>query len=236
MRQRNQLVLKLNKHVNAAQTIEQAGVVSIIRMDDLEAVSDIAGALYRGGVRCFEIPMTAANAAEIIEVLLKRLPADAVIGAGTVLTADDAEKIIAAGARFIVSPHFEAEVAAVCKARGVALIPGAFSPQEIYHAWKAGADIVKVFSIRPLGPGYLSDISGPYPDIKLMPTGGITLENAASFIKAGACAITIGRDIIGNGPWDGAALEAITHRAHTLVATIQKLKAADGLAADIGKP
>ena len=216
--------MKLNKQVNAAETIERAGVVSIIRMDDLAAVSDIAEALYRGGVRCFEIPMTASNAAEIIEALLKRLPGDAAIGAGTVLTEEDAEKIIAAGACFIVSPHFEAEVAAVCKARGVALIPGAFSPQEIYHAWKAGADIVKVFSIRPLGPGYLSDIAGPYPEIKLMPTGGINLENAASFIKAGACAITIGRDIIGSGPWDAAALAAITERARILVGKIQKLK------------
>lgn len=216
--------MKLNKQTNAAETIERAGVVSIIRMDDLQAVSDIAEALYRGGVRCFEIPMTAANAAEIIGTLHERLPEDAAIGAGTVLTSEDAEKIIAAGACFIVSPHFEPEVAAVCKARGVALIPGAFSPQEIYHAWRAGADIVKVFSIRPLGPGYLSDLAGPYPEIKLMPTGGISLENATSFIKAGACAITIGRDIIGNGPWDEAALAAITERARVLVAKIQKLK------------
>ena len=216
--------MKLNKQTNAAETIERAGVVSIIRMDDLQAVSDIAEALYRGGVRCFEIPMTAANAAEIIGTLHERLPEDAAIGAGTVLTSEDAEKIITAGACFIVSPHFEPEVAAVCKARGVALIPGAFSPQEIYHAWRAGADIVKVFSIRPLGPGYLSDLAGPYPEIKLMPTGGISLENATSFIKAGACAITIGRDIIGNGPWDEAALAAITERARVLVAKIQKLK------------
>lgn len=216
--------MKLNKQINAAETIERAGVVSIIRMDDLQAVSDIAEALYQGGVRCFEIPMTAANAAEIIGALHERLPEEAAIGAGTVLTAEDAEKIIAAGACFIVSPHFEPEVAAVCKARGVALIPGAFSPQEIYQAWRAGADIVKVFSIRPLGPGYLSDLAGPYPEIKLMPTGGISLENATSFIKAGACAITIGRDIIGNGPWDAAALAAITERARVLVAKIQKLK------------
>ncbi len=217
--------MKLNKQVNAAATIERAGVVAIIRMDDLAAVSDIAAALYQGGVRCFEIPMTAANAAEIIAALRQRLPEDAAIGAGTVITGEDAERIIDAGARFIVSPHFEPAVAAVCKARGVALIPGAFSPQEIYQAWKGGADIVKVFSIRPLGPGYLSDIAGPYPHIKLMPTGGINLENAASFIQAGACAITIGRDMIGSGPWNAAALEAISGRARTLVEKIHKLKA-----------
>jgi 2-dehydro-3-deoxyphosphogluconate aldolase/(4S)-4-hydroxy-2-oxoglutarate aldolase len=217
--------MKMNKTGNAAETIERVGVVSIIRMDDLHAVRDIAAALYRGGVRCFEIPLTAANAAEIIGALRERLPEDAVIGAGTVLTRADAERIIDAGACFVVSPHFEPEVAAVCKERGVALIPGAFSPREIYQAWQGGADIVKVFSIRPLGPGYLSDLAGPYPGIKLMPTGGIDTGNAADFIAAGACAVTIGRDLIGSGPWDAAALAGITERARGLVARIQEVKA-----------
>jgi 2-dehydro-3-deoxyphosphogluconate aldolase/(4S)-4-hydroxy-2-oxoglutarate aldolase len=214
----------VNEPINAAVIIEQAGVVSIIRMDDLETVRDIAGALYQGGVRCFEIPLTAANAAEIIVALRRSLPKDAVVGAGTVLTPAEAEAIIDAGARFVVSPHFEPDVAEVCKARGVALIPGGFSPQEIYRAWRGGADIVKVFPIRPLGPEYLGDIAGPYPDIKLMPTGGISLENAARFIQAGACAITIGRDIIGVGPWNQAALAAITARARVLVEEIRTLK------------
>ena len=214
----------MNEPVNAATIIEQAGVVSIIRLDDLEAVCDIAGALYRGGVRCFEIPLTAANSAEIIGALRRSLPEDAVIGAGTVLTRSQAEAIIDAGARFVVSPHFEPDVAEVCQARGVTLIPGGFSPEEIHRAWRGGADIVKVFPIRSLGPEYLGDIAGPYPDIKLMPTGGISLENAASFIRAGACAVTIGRDIIGTGPWDREALAAITARASGLVAEIRNLK------------
>ena len=217
--------MKLNKQTNTAEIIERSGVVTIIRMDDLRAVRDICGALYRGGVRCFEIPMTASNAAEIIEELLTHLPDDAAIGAGTVLTAEGAEQVIAAGASFLVSPHFVPEVAEVAKERGIALIPGAFSPQETYQSWQAGAAIVKVFSIRPLGPGYLSDLAGPYPGIKLMPTGGINLDNAASFIKAGACAITIGRDIIGSGPWDEPALANITSRTQKLVAEISRLKA-----------
>lgn len=212
------------KTINTAEAIEQNGVVIIIRMDNLEQVRDISGALYKGGVRCFEIPMTADNADEIIKDLTARLPGDAVIGAGTVLTAADAERIIAAGARFIVSPHFVPEIAVVCRERGIANIPGAFSPSEVYTAWKSGAEIVKVFSIRPLGPGYLSDLAGPYPGIKLMPTGGINLDNAESFLKAGACAVTIGRDIIGNGPWDAAALETITTRASGLMERVRQLK------------
>jgi 2-dehydro-3-deoxyphosphogluconate aldolase / (4S)-4-hydroxy-2-oxoglutarate aldolase len=218
-------MMKLSKTVNAAETIERAGVVSIIRMNDLQAVGTIAEALYRGGIRCFEIPLTAANAAEIIIALRERLPEDAAIGAGTVLNRVETERIIEAGACFVVSPHFEPEVAAVCKERGIAFIPGAFSPQEIYQAWRGGADIVKVFSIRPLGPEYLSDLAGPYPEIKLMPTGGIDAGNAASYIEAGACAVTIGRDIIGRGPWDEAALAAMTERARVLVHRIQEMKA-----------
>lgn len=212
--------MKLNKQINAAETVERTGLVTIMRMDDLQAVREISLALYKGGVRCFEIPMTAGNADEIIMALEECLPDDAVIGAGTVLDAEDAERIIDAGAAFVVSPHFEQAVADVCKARGVALIPGAFSPQEVYKAWKAGADIVKVFSIRPLGPEYLGDLAGPYPGIKLMPTGGINIHNATGYIKAGACAVTIGRDIIGKGPWDENALAAITERARDLTGRI----------------
>jgi 2-dehydro-3-deoxyphosphogluconate aldolase/(4S)-4-hydroxy-2-oxoglutarate aldolase len=207
------------------EVIEETQIVSIIRLDDLAAVLDIATALYRGGIRCFEIPMTAANAAAMIARLRETMSADAVIGAGTVLSGEAAEQIISAGARFVVTPHFVPEVMTVCKGREVLLIPGAFTPQEIYHAWKAGAGIVKVFSIRPLGPGYLSDLAGPYPEIKLMPTGGITLANAASYIRAGARAVTVGRDIIGNGPWGQAELEEIVARARTLVGNLQTLKA-----------
>ena len=217
--------MKLQKQTNAAEIVERTGLVSIIRMDDLQAVRNIADALYQGGIRCFEIPLTADNAAEIIQALLEQLPEDAVIGAGTVLTPEDAERIIDAGASFIVSPHFVPGIATVCKARGIALIPGAMTPLEVYTAWKAGADIVKVFSIRAFGPAYLSDLAGPYPGIKLMPTGGINIQNATSFIEAGACAVTIGRDIIGKGPWDEKALAAITENARDIVARISALKA-----------
>jgi 2-dehydro-3-deoxyphosphogluconate aldolase/(4S)-4-hydroxy-2-oxoglutarate aldolase len=209
---------------NAAESIAQSGVVIIIRMDNLGQIRAIANALHKGGVRCFEIPMTAGNADEIIRDLTSQLPGDAVIGAGTVLTAEDANRIINAGARFIVSPHFVPEIAVVCKERRIANIPGAFSPLEVYTAWKSGAEIVKVFSIQPLGPAYLSDLAGPYPGIRLMPTGGITLGNAERFIKAGACAVTIGRDLIGKGPWDAAALEAITARARALTEKIRQVK------------
>lgn len=206
------------------ETIEQTGLVCIIRMDNLEWVRAIAQALYAGGVKGFEVPMTAPNADAIIRDLRAVLPQDAAIGAGTVLTAADAAHILGAGAQFVVSPHYVPEVGEACKAGKVAFIPGAFSPMEVYAAHQGGADIVKVFSIRPLGPEYLKDLAGPYPGIRFMPTGGITLENAVDYIRAGAVAVTVGRDIIGAGPWDKKALSDITERAKSLTARIQAHK------------
>ena len=210
---------------NIARVIEQSGIVSIIRMDDLDLVCRISAALYAGGIRCLEVPLTAPNAADIVRAVLKALPPDVIVGAGTVLSAASVHEMHAAGVRFVVSPHFVPEVAVACKELELVFIPGAFSPQEIHRAWSEGADIVKVFSIRPLGPKYLSDLAGPYPEIKLMPTGGIDLNNAASFIEAGACAVTVGRDLLGGPPWDDAAMVAITEKARTLVESIQTIKA-----------
>lgn len=217
--------MNLKKPSNALETIERTRIVCILRLGDLGTVQRLVGALYRGGIRCFEIPLTAPNGAEIIAALIEELPGDAAIGAGTVLDGESTERVIAAGAAFVVSPHFVPEVAKACKAHGTTFIPGAFSPQEIYQAWQGGADIVKVFSIRPLGPGYLTDIAGPYPQIKLMPTGGISSENATTFLRAGACAVTIGRDILGSGPWNDEALDRVAERARKLIASVEKLQA-----------
>lgn len=217
--------MKSSLSVHPVEAIDRSGVVAITRMDDSALILDICAALYAGGIRCFEVPMTAPDAAGTIARLRSRLATDSAIGAGTVLTSAGAEAVIAAGATFVVSPHFVPEVAAVTKAREVALIPGAFTPAEIFHAWSSGADVVKVFPIRALGPAYLTDLLGPYPGLKLMPTGGITLENAATFIKAGACAVTVGRDLIGGGPWTAEAFAAIAQRARTLVMKISQAKA-----------
>lgn len=216
--------MKIMQKNNIARAIEETRIVSIIRMDDLDAVCKISAALYAGGIRCLEVPLTAPNAAEIVRAVCRELPDDVIIGAGTVLDAAGVHSMHDAGVRFVVSPHYVSEVAEACRERELAFIPGAFSPQEIHQAWTGGADIVKVFSIRPLGPKYLSDLAGPYPSIKLMPTGGINLENAASFIEAGACAVTVGRDLLGQGPWDDAALAAITDRARTLIDSVKSLK------------
>ena len=218
--------MKTSKPPVALEAVERTGVVCITRLDDPALILDVCDALYAGGLRCFEIPLTAPGAADIIGRLGDRLADDAAIGAGTVLTAESTAAVIDAGATFIVSPHFVEEVAVAAKARGAALVPGAFTPAEIYRAAQAGADIVKVFPIRALGPAYLSDVLGPYPGLKLMPTGGITLENAVRFIRAGACAVTVGRDLVGGPPWNAAAFAAIAERTRSLVTQIAAAKLA----------
>jgi 2-dehydro-3-deoxyphosphogluconate aldolase/(4S)-4-hydroxy-2-oxoglutarate aldolase len=212
--------------MNAAEAIQDDGAVVIIRLDDHELIIELASALNRGGIRCIEIPLTTPNAIALFDRLREKLGAEAVLGAGTVLDKESAAAVISAGARFVVSPHFIAGVVSTCRKGGVAAIPGAFSPAEIFGAWSAGADIVKVFPVRALGPAYLADILGPYPQVRLMPTGGVSLANAASFIKAGACAVTVGRDILGQAPWDDKALTAVADRARILLDSVRAGKKA----------
>jgi 2-dehydro-3-deoxyphosphogluconate aldolase / (4S)-4-hydroxy-2-oxoglutarate aldolase len=226
--------MKTSNSTDVADSIGQAGVVVIMRIDDTALILDVAQSLYRGGIRCFEVPMTTPNTAAAISRLTDRLPSDAIIGAGTVLDQTDASSVIDAGAAFIVSPHFEPSVAQACQLSGTTFIPGAFSPREIYEAWRAGADIVKVFSIRPLGTGYISDLLGPYPSLRLMPTGGIRLDNAIDFIKAGSFAVTIGRDLIGDDFSTEAAHESLYLRAKSLVSDIQAVK--NGLCKTVLQP
>ena len=187
----------MTDYPSSVKAIRDNRLVSIIRMDSLQDVVAIARALHKGGIRCFEIPMTAPNAAQIIAELKKILPEDSAVGAGTVLSAEGALAVIEAGAQFIVSPHFVPELAPICRQHGAAFIPGAFTPLEIYTAWQAGAHIVKVFSIRAGGPSYISDLLGPYPKIPLMPTGGITLANAPPLIAASADLLAVITDLFG---------------------------------------
>ncbi len=172
--------------------VERTGVVAIIRLKDAGQVGDLVGALMDGGVRAMEITMTVPGAVELIRQIAPTLPADFRLGAGTVVDGDTTKACIDAGASFIVSPVLRRDVLAACRAQNVPAMPGCLSPTEILDAWDAGADIVKVFPATALGPGYLRDLRGPLPQLKLMPTGGVTVENAADWIRAGAVAVGVG--------------------------------------------
>lgn len=190
------------------QIIEDSGIIAVIRLSDVAKLEKIIGALASGGIKALEITMTTPNAVEIIQDLAKKLDDEFILGAGTVLDAETAETVIRAGAKFIVSPIMEPDVIKMTQKYDMVSIPGAFSPTEIVSAWNYGADIVKIFPATALGPGFFKDIRGPLPHIKLTPTGGVSLDNAAQFIQAGASCIGVGtsllnKKMIAEENWDG---------------------------------
>jgi 2-dehydro-3-deoxyphosphogluconate aldolase/(4S)-4-hydroxy-2-oxoglutarate aldolase len=176
--------------------IEASGVVAVIRLHDGGVAHGLARALADGGVTALELTMTVPGAVSIIEQLSRTLPPNVLIGAGTVLDAETARNVILAGARFVVSPVFRPEVITLCHRYDVAAIPGCFTPTEILAAWETGANVVKVFPATALGPSFFKDVRGPLPQVKLMPTGGVTRENAGDWIRAGACAIGVGTALV----------------------------------------
>jgi len=188
---------------DATAAIERAGIVAVIRIKDPGKLRAVVDAISEGGIRALEVTMTVPGAIELIADLAPRMPHGFLLGAGTVLDAETAIKVIDAGARFIVSPVFRRDVIEACHSRDVAVTPGCFTPTEILEAWDAGADIVKVFPATALGPGYIKDVRAPLPHVKLMPTGGVTLDNAGDWITAGAVAVGVGSALT-----DAKAIEA----------------------------
>jgi 2-dehydro-3-deoxyphosphogluconate aldolase/(4S)-4-hydroxy-2-oxoglutarate aldolase len=206
------------------QQITSTGVVAVIRMKDRERLKKVIEAVHAGGVTSIEITMTVPGAIEVIRSLAASTPSGVLIGAGTVTDAATATAAIDAGARFIVGPVFHPGVVAVCKQRDTAVMPGCFSPTEIFAAWSAGADIVKVFPATSLGPKYFKDLHGPFPDIRLMPTGGVTIDNVGEWIQAGAVAVGIGSDLLDKKAIEENRFEVLTERARRMVTNFRKAK------------
>jgi 2-dehydro-3-deoxyphosphogluconate aldolase/(4S)-4-hydroxy-2-oxoglutarate aldolase len=171
-------------------------VIAVIRMSDVKRLSKIVEAIEKGGVRAIEITMTTPSALEIIGEMAARRRAGTLIGAGTVLDARTAERVILAGAEFVVSPVTNAEMISTCKKNNTFVAAGAFTPTEILSAWEKGADVVKVFPATSVGPKYFRDLRGPLPQVLLMPTGGVNIENAGEFIRNGACCVAIGTALL----------------------------------------
>ena len=165
-------------------------LIAIIRGAQPADVVKIAEALFSGGIRVLEITMNSEAPLRVIKTISDALGDKMIIGAGTVLDAESAKQAVAAGARFILSPIANSDIIKTAKDIGAVSIPGAFTPTEIYNAYKNGGDIIKVFPA--ISPSYIKDISGPLPQIKLLPTGGINLENILEYKKAGAAGFGIG--------------------------------------------
>lgn len=196
----------------------ESRAIAIGRHISATAAPSIGEALVAGGVRVMELTLNEpeADALSAIEALAKSADdLGALVGAGTVLSTRAAQAAVDAGAAFIVMPHTDTELVAWCASRGMPCFPGALSPSEILAAWSAGASAVKLFPASAVGPGYLKQIAGPFPDIPIVPTGGVSAENAGDWIAAGAVAVGMGSWLIGEG--DAAA---ITQRARQVAAAV----------------
>jgi len=202
------------------RAIEACGVVAVIRMREPEKLGAVVAALAEGGVRALEVTMTVPRAIELIGQVAPTLPGGFLLGAGTVLDAGTAHKAIVAGARFVVGPVFRPDVIDMCHRHGVPALPGCFTPTEIYMAWEAGADIVKVFPATALGPGFFRDVRAPLPQVKLMPTGGVTIDNAGEWIRAGAVAVGVGSALVDARAIAAGDYHIITANAKRLVAGV----------------
>jgi 2-dehydro-3-deoxyphosphogluconate aldolase/(4S)-4-hydroxy-2-oxoglutarate aldolase len=206
--------------------IEEAGVVAVIRIQEPDRLRAVIDALADGGVRALEVTMTVPGAIDLIRGLSSAMPNDLVLGAGTVLDAQTAGRAIDAGARFVVSPILRPAIIEVCHRHGVAALPGCFSPTEILTAWESGADIVKVFPATALGPSFFTDVRGPFPQLKLMPTGGVTLDNAGDWIRAGAVAVGVGTALLDRAAIAAGDYAVLRANAQRITATV---RAARGL-------
>jgi 2-dehydro-3-deoxyphosphogluconate aldolase/(4S)-4-hydroxy-2-oxoglutarate aldolase len=176
--------------------IEDAAIIAVIRMTDAQRLRATVDALVEGGIRVLEVTMTVPGAVALIGDLSGALPPSLLLGAGTVLDAETATRVIDAGARFVVSPVFKPALIEHCHRRDIVVMPGCFSPTEIFTAWEAGADFVKVFPATALGPTFFKDVKAPLPMVKLIPTGGVTLDNAGDWISAGASAVGVGTALL----------------------------------------
>lgn len=210
-----------NRRQAVTAAIEQAGVVAVIRMQDAARLRAVVDALAEGGVRALEITMTVPGATELIRDLSSSLSDDCLLGAGTVLDPQTAARVVDAGARFVVSPVFRPAMIDVCHRLGVPAMPGCFSPTEILTAWESGADIVKVFPATALRPGFFSDVRGPLPQLKLMPTGGVTLDNAGDWIRAGAVAVGVGTALLDRAAIAAGNYAVLRDNAARIVANVR---------------
>jgi 2-dehydro-3-deoxyphosphogluconate aldolase/(4S)-4-hydroxy-2-oxoglutarate aldolase len=197
----------------ALDTILETRLIAVVRMTSSANLPFAVEALRRGGVRAIEITLTTPGAIDAIRDLSLKKTAGEIVGAGTVLDVSAAARAMDAGADFVVTPVLDTEVIRACRGRDVLVSSGGLTPTEILAAWRAGADVVKVFPATSAGPKYFKDLKGPFPEIRLMPTGGVTLENAPDFIRCGACCVALGTsllaaDLVRSGNWN-----AITERA-----------------------
>ncbi len=197
----------------AAERIRECGLIAIMRASSSDQLLAAADAILAGGVNAIEVTMTTPGALRVVEQATARYGSDVLFGAGSVLDAETARAAILAGAQFVVGPTLHLATIELCRRYSVTVIPGAYTPTEILTAWQAGADMVKVFPAEVGGPAYLKAIKAPLPQVSLVPVGGVDLNTAADFIRAGAAALGVGSALINQKLLDEGNFAELTRRA-----------------------
>jgi 2-dehydro-3-deoxyphosphogluconate aldolase / (4S)-4-hydroxy-2-oxoglutarate aldolase len=201
------------------------GVIPVIRAPSAELALKAVDAICAGGIDVVELTMTVPGAVSLIEELKSRFGDDVMVGAGTVLDADTARACIGAGAEFVVCPIVDRATVTFCRARGVPVIPGALTPTEIVEATRAGADIVKVFPCGALGgASYIRSLRGPFPDVRLVPTGGVSMQTVGDFIRAGASAVGVGADLVDIGQIVEGPAHLVTENARRYLDAVRQAR------------
>src|ERR1035441_9661157 len=207
------------------QIIERVGLIPVLRARNATQAHAVVKAMIAGGVTIVEVTMTVPGAIDLLRELKQKYAGDLLLGSGTVTTVEEAEATIEAGAEFVVSPSFHAEVVARTRALGKVSIPGALTPTEVITAWRSGADYVKIFPCSAVGGAmYLKSLLAPFPHLKLIPTGGVTLQTAESFIRAGARALGVGSDLVSLAAIDQGTPETITATARDYLKVLAQVR------------
>ena len=206
------------------RTLQEAGLVPVLRADSVEGALALANAIAAGGVKVLEVTMTVPGAVEVIRRLVKDRP-EILVGAGTVLDAETARACMLEGAQFIVSPALNLRTIEMCRRYSVAVLPGALTPTEVVTAWEAGADVVKLFPAGALGGAkYLASLKGPLPQIQMIPTGGVSLATAAEFLRAGAFALGVGSDLVDAKAMAAGQPEVVTETARKYLEIVRQFR------------
>lgn len=204
------------------ECIRQTGVVAIMRARSSDQLLAAADAIKAGGVNAIEVTMTTPGALDIVSQAVARYGADVFFGVGSVLDPESARAAILAGAQFVVCPTLDVRTIKLCNRYSVPVMPGAYTPTEILAAWEAGADIVKVFPASVGGPAYIKAVKAPLPQIKLMPVGGVDLDTAADFIRAGCEVVAVGSALVNQRLLDAREFDTIVERARRFREEVEK--------------
>ncbi|WP_145034678.1 bifunctional 4-hydroxy-2-oxoglutarate aldolase/2-dehydro-3-deoxy-phosphogluconate aldolase [Caulifigura coniformis] len=202
-----------------------SGLVAIIRSPSSDVLVDVAEALVAGGIEVMEVTFTVPNALEVLAAVRKKLGDRILLGAGTVLDTETCRAALLAGAEFIVTPTVNPAVIEMCRRYDKVIMPGGFTPTEVLTAWEAGADAVKIFPAEIGGPSLLRALKGPFPQIRMLPTGGVNLDTLNDFVKAGACAVGLGSALVEKSAIEQKNFSRITDLAKQYVAAMTKARA-----------